>query len=190
MVRRRLQPQPAHGHRQPGLPGLELRHARPQEVGERLQDEVVELLQGLLVADGGGGPQEVHDLGEGEAPAQEAELGVRVLEGVEEGQHLGHLGDLGLQGDLHVAGVAHWRPEEREAQALRPWDALVEGVDLPKLQPAPHGCLGLGACRDGVVGGEDEAPGRPQLVEGVHHARQLLLGAGHGPVVLVPGVQN
>ena len=40
------------------------------------------------------------------------------------------------------------------------------------------------------MGGEDEAPGGPQLVEGVHHARQLLLGAGHGPVILVPGVQG
>ena len=29
-----------------------------------------------------------------------------VLEGVKEGQHLGHLGDLGLQGGLHMAGVA------------------------------------------------------------------------------------
>ena len=40
---------------------------------------------------------------------------MRVLDGVEKRQHLGHLGDLGPQGVLHVNWVADQRLEEGDA---------------------------------------------------------------------------
>ena len=56
MIRGRLPPQAAHGHREPRLPSLEVCHASPQEVGECLHGVVVKLLQGVLVAKSGCGP--------------------------------------------------------------------------------------------------------------------------------------
>ena len=56
VVRRRLQPHAAQGHREHSLPDLEVCQACPQEVGEHLHGEVVEFLQDLPVANGGGGP--------------------------------------------------------------------------------------------------------------------------------------
>ena len=71
-----------------------------------------------------------------------------------------------------------------------PGDAPVQWVCLPRLQTTPHSGLGLDARRDGDKSEEDEAPGWAQLVEDVHHGRQLLPGACHHAVVLVVGVQG
>ena len=91
------------------------------------------------------------DLGEGEAPPQEAELSVQVLESVKERQHLVHLGDLSSQSDLHVGGGADRRSEEGDAETLTPGDAPVQWVCFPVVRlswlrvaaPAGHPCLWL-----------------------------------------------